>query len=167
METQISHRFISSNCTLILSSAEWRGEEKVRGERVQECVTEGEAEREVNLSVVSERRERGGQQVVGFSPSPPLPHLFIHCWEKFFSFTPSQRPHLPLLSLSLPSPIISHSSHSEKSQSQRALSLCPLLFSLHFFFVGSLSFLVKICKMWARERGIMGVWDLKVHYKKG
>lgn len=51
----------------------------------QKCVCGGGGtEREVNLSVVSERRERGGQQVVWFpllsSPPPPLPHLFIYCW---------------------------------------------------------------------------------------
>lgn len=48
-----------------------------------ECARERRTEREVNLSVVGERGERGGQQVVGSSPlassSPPLPHLFIYC----------------------------------------------------------------------------------------
>lgn len=88
----------------------------------QKCVCGGGGtEREVNLSVVSERGERGGQQVVWFPPALLSPssstspiHLLL---SKFFSFTPSQRPHLPLLSLSLPSlpsPISSHSWLSKK-----------------------------------------------------
>jgi len=99
-----------------------------------------EAEREVNLSVVSERGERGGQQVVGFSPLSSSTSHIHPLSSKFFSFTPSQRPHLPLLSLSLfpPSlPLFLPFPHhflvftrGEKREKFRAPSLCPLLLPL-------------------------------------
>lgn len=59
-----------------------------------------EAEREVNLSVVSERGERGGQQVVGFSPLSSSTSHIHPLSSKFFSFT--KTPSASFVSLSLP-----------------------------------------------------------------
>lgn len=94
------------------------------------CVRE--AEREVNLSVES---ERGGQQVVGFSPLSSSSTSPIHpLLSKFFSFTPSQRPHLPLLSLS-PSPFPHH--FSLFTQRIKKVLSSVTVSSLIFFFLPS------------------------------
>lgn len=105
--------------------------------KVQECVCEiaREAEREVNLSVVCVRGERGGQQVVGFSPTPPLPYLFIHCWTNSSPSLLHKDP-ICLFCLSFPSPIISHSEEKKKVWSSVIFSLF-----LHFSFVFCLFFL--------------------------
>lgn len=118
----------------------------------QKCVCGGGGtEREVNLSVVSERGERGGQQVVWFpllsSPPPPLPHLFIYCWANSSPSLLHKDPIclfcLSLSPLSLPPSVLTLDSVKKKKKKLLALCSCVLSFlpSLLLFCVfGSLFF---------------------------
>lgn len=118
----------------------------------------------------------------GSPPSPP-PLLLYLTYSSIveqilllhsFTKTPSASfvslsPLFPPLSLS---PSLPPSFLTLLTQWKKSLELCHCVLSfffLHsFFFLFALSlFLLKICKMWEREWGIMGVWDLNMHYKKG
>lgn len=117
----------------------------------QKCVCGGGGtEREVNLSVVSERGERGGQQVVWFpllsSPPPPLPHLFIYCWANSSPSLLHKDPIclfcLSLSPLSLPPSVLTLDSVKKK---KKLLALCSCVLSflpslLLFCVFGSLFF---------------------------
>lgn len=117
----------------------------------QKCVCGGGGtEREVNLSVVSERGERGGQQVVWFpllsSPPPPLPHLFIYCWANSSPSLLHKDPIclfcLSLSPLSLPPSVLTLDSVKKKI---KLLALCSCVLSflpslLLFCVFGSLFF---------------------------
>lgn len=119
---------------------------------------------------------------MGSPPSPP-PLLLYLTYSSIveqilllhsFTKTPSASfvslsPLFPSLSFSLPPSFLTL--HYKKKKS---LDLCHCVLS--FFFSSTFSFfcllfllffLLKICKMEEREMGIMGEWDLKVHYKKG
>lgn len=106
-------------------------------------------------------------------PSPLLPYLtyssivrqilLLHSFTK----TPSASFVSRSLPLSLPSP--HHFLLFTEGKKLRGLSLCPLPFFFYsnsFFFFSNL-FFAKRMQNRVREKGIMGVWDLVVHYKRG